>query len=305
MHMKVRAGLAQAGAHLHLQQLAVRSRGARIRLRLLARLSEHALSVGSAVRRFFERRANDHRPIHRFRGIEMATAERDCLAVAARLRRPGTGTFQRSPRTFPSTLRRGKHAGLQSNNRRSILPRSATPDETRLHQAARNHDAEESVAGGVRVVACGRIYQRQVRRNSRIARSRTGEQDEAGHSLLGQSLLRSDQLPHREKDRQCRDHSGRAALSAARKEIEIDGRARFRKQRSWFGARKNRKTWARGHSSSRGCENCSVARSLTPVATPAPVRPSARSCVTNASKPALVRDAFNVIKRRFRSTPVL
>src|ERR1700737_4637183 len=39
----------KAGAHLHLQQSSFRSGGARLRLRLLPRLPEHALLVGSAV----------------------------------------------------------------------------------------------------------------------------------------------------------------------------------------------------------------------------------------------------------------
>src|SRR6266700_7426606 len=47
----------KAGAHLHLQQLALRSRCPGLRLRLLARLSEHALLWGSAFRRFLKWRA--------------------------------------------------------------------------------------------------------------------------------------------------------------------------------------------------------------------------------------------------------
>ena len=82
-------------------------RGARLRLRILARLSEHALSLGSAVRRFREWCADHHRPVHRFGRIEMATTERHRAPPAARLRRAGTGTFQRPARTFPPSLRRG------------------------------------------------------------------------------------------------------------------------------------------------------------------------------------------------------
>src|ERR1051325_5569885 len=120
----------------------------------------------------------------------MATAERNRVALTARLRRPGPGTFERASRAFPSTLRRGKHAGLQPHHRRAIFSRFATSDETRFHQAVDHYDTEKSAARGVRVVARGRVYQREVRRNSRVAGSWAGEEDEALDSLLGQNLLR-------------------------------------------------------------------------------------------------------------------
>ncbi len=90
----------KTGAYLRLQQSALRSRRARVRLRILARLSEHALPVGSAVRRFRQWRADHHRSVHRPGRIEMAAAERDRAAPAPRLRRPGSGTFQRPARTL-------------------------------------------------------------------------------------------------------------------------------------------------------------------------------------------------------------
>jgi hypothetical protein len=87
-----------------------------------------------------------HRSVHRLGGIEMATAQRHCAVAAARLRRPGAGTFQRAHRALPPGLCRGQHPGLQSDDRCAVFSCAAPPDETRFHQAAHHHDAEESVA---------------------------------------------------------------------------------------------------------------------------------------------------------------
>ena len=97
----------KTGAHLHLQQPALGSCCARIRLRLLARLSKNALPVGSAVRRFRQWCADHHRSIHRFSRIEVAKAQRNSASTAARLRRPRTGTFQRAAGALFASMRRG------------------------------------------------------------------------------------------------------------------------------------------------------------------------------------------------------
>src|SRR5580700_10829790 len=114
----------------------------------------------------------------------MAAAERDRVALAAWLRRPGAGTFQRPARTLSATLRRRKHAGLQSDRRRAILSRFAAADETRFHQAARDYDAEEFAPGGFRIVPRPGIYQGQVPGNSRLTRSWTCDQDETRDPLF-------------------------------------------------------------------------------------------------------------------------
>src|SRR5205814_5869329 len=105
-----------------------------------------ALFVGSAVQRFLERRADDHRPVHRFRGIEMATTERDRVTSATRLRRTRSGAFERPARALFTTVRRGQHSGLQSDDIRAVLSSLASSDETRLRKAARDHDAKEFAA---------------------------------------------------------------------------------------------------------------------------------------------------------------
>ena len=48
--------------------------------------------------------------------LEMAARQRRGAAVAARLRRPGTGAFQRPAGTFPAAVCRGQHAGVLSHD---------------------------------------------------------------------------------------------------------------------------------------------------------------------------------------------
>src|SRR6266850_2236174 len=112
----------------------------------------------------------------------MAAAERDRFTSAAWLRRARSGTFERPARTVSPTFRGEQHPGLQSDHVRAVLSFASPPNETRLHQAACDHDAEEFVARRVRFFARGRIYQWQVRGNSRFTRSWTGQQNETGNS---------------------------------------------------------------------------------------------------------------------------
>ena len=124
------------------------------------------------------------------------------LLLAARLRRAGAGTFQRAARAFPASVRRRQYPGLQSHDRRAIFSSSAAADETQVHQAAHYHDAEKSVARGVCVLASQGFHERPVRGDSRFAKSWTGEQNEAHHLLLGQSLLRPVEISRGAEDRQ-------------------------------------------------------------------------------------------------------
>ncbi len=137
------------------------SRGgrARVRLRVLARLPEHAVPVGGAVRRFRERRADDHRPVHRVGGIEMAAAQRHRAAAAARLRGPGAGAFQRTRGAVPPGVRGGQHPGVQPFDARAVFPRAAPPDDAPVPQAAGHHDAQESAARGGGGVVQRRFHQ--------------------------------------------------------------------------------------------------------------------------------------------------
>ena len=84
---------AGSGAGRDLQQPALRSRRAGLRVRLQPRLPRRAGAVGSAVRRLRERGAGDHRPVHRQRRRQVAAAERPRAAAcrtASKARAPST-----------------------------------------------------------------------------------------------------------------------------------------------------------------------------------------------------------------------
>jgi hypothetical protein len=59
------------------------------------RRPQDAGAVGSAVRRFRQRRADHDRSVHRRRRSQVAARQRPRAAAAARLRRPGAGTLSR------------------------------------------------------------------------------------------------------------------------------------------------------------------------------------------------------------------
>ena len=71
------------GEDRDLQLAAVGGRRARLRVWLLAGRSEDAGAVGGAVRRLRQRRAGDHRPVHRQRRDQVAADERADAAAAA------------------------------------------------------------------------------------------------------------------------------------------------------------------------------------------------------------------------------
>ena len=86
------------------RQPALRIRRARLRIWLFARRPADPGAVGGAVRRLRQRRAGDHRPVHRRRRGQVAARQRPRPAAAARLSR-GRG---------PSTARRGPSASCSS-----------------------------------------------------------------------------------------------------------------------------------------------------------------------------------------------
>src|SRR5215207_5193348 len=102
--------------------------------------------MGGAVWRFWKRRADDHRSIHRGLGrqVEADVASRD--ALAAWLRRTRAGTFQRASRALSATVRGEQSTGLLSDDARAIFPLAATASETWNAATARRNDAEEPAA---------------------------------------------------------------------------------------------------------------------------------------------------------------
>ncbi len=131
---------------LRLRQPALRGGRARFRLRLFAGRAQHADHVGGPVRRFRQRRAGDHRPVHRRGRVEVGTRQRPGHAVAARLRGPGAGALERPPGTVPPALRRGKYPGRGAFDTGPVFPPAPPPGAPQLPQAADRHDAQEPLA---------------------------------------------------------------------------------------------------------------------------------------------------------------
>ena len=83
------AHLARSGALRRVRQLAQRVRRAGLRVRLQRGRAAGAGDLGSAVRRFRQRRADHDRPVHLLLRAEVGTAQRPGDAAAPRLRRAG------------------------------------------------------------------------------------------------------------------------------------------------------------------------------------------------------------------------
>ncbi len=73
-------------------------------------------------------------------------------AAAARLRRPGSGTFLGAPGTLPAAVRARQHAGLRTDDARADVPHAAPADAARCAQAADRDDAEIAAAPQARGV---------------------------------------------------------------------------------------------------------------------------------------------------------
>ena len=99
-----------------------------------------------AVRRFRQRRAGHHRPVHRQRRKQVAAHVRPDAAVAARLRGPGAGALVGAAGALPAALRRAQHDGRQPHDAGELLPCAAPPAEAELPQAAGADDAEIAAA---------------------------------------------------------------------------------------------------------------------------------------------------------------
>ena len=108
------------------------------------------VAVGSPVRRFLERRADHHRPVHRRVRGQMAAAMPSRDAPAARLRRPGTRTLVRAARTLSAALRREQSAGLLPDDAGTVFSSAAPAGKAGDRPAADRDDAKEPAASAGR-----------------------------------------------------------------------------------------------------------------------------------------------------------
>ena len=80
--------------------------------------------------------ANHHRPIHFLGRRQVGASQRGSHAASARLRRPGSGAFQRPRGALSATGGPRQHADLPALDRRAVLPSPAPPGDAALAQAA-------------------------------------------------------------------------------------------------------------------------------------------------------------------------
>ena len=110
--------------------------------------------------------------------------------AAARLRRPGSRALVGPHRALPAAVRRQQHASGSADLGLADLPRSASPDDPPVPQAAGAVHAQVAAAQQGRRLAADRSGRRQLpprdRRSGRHDRRRQGQ---ARAGLLGQGLL--------------------------------------------------------------------------------------------------------------------
>ena len=121
---------AEASFEVHNSPLSENAR-ARLRVRLHGARARGARALGGAVRRLRQRRAGDHRPVHRRRPRQVGPDLAADAAAAARLRGPGPRALQRAAGALPPARGGGEHARRQPDDAGAVLPPAAPPGARR------------------------------------------------------------------------------------------------------------------------------------------------------------------------------
>ncbi len=128
------------------QLAALRDRLPRLRVRLLHHRPRRPRDLGGAVRRLRQRRAGDHRPVHRLRPLQVGPDLAAHAVPAARLRGQRPRAQLGPPRAVPAARRRRQPAHRQRDHARAALPPAALPGLATAAPAARRDDAEGPAA---------------------------------------------------------------------------------------------------------------------------------------------------------------
>ena len=214
-YVAARARVADAGPLPHLRLAAVGGRRARLRVRLLARLSRRAGGVGGAVRRLRERRAGDDRSVHHRRRRTSGSGCRGwCCCCRTATKGRGRSTRARAS-SASSELRRGQHAGRASRRRRRS---SSTCCARQVLRKLRKPLIVMTPKRCLRLPAARSALERAVRRaassaSSTIRRRRIATRSRARSSVHRQDLLRARRGARAAQRRHHGDHAHRAALS--------------------------------------------------------------------------------------------
>ena len=119
-------------------------RGSRhgLRVRLFDGRPDDARYLGSAIRRFRQRRAGRDRPVPVVRRSQVGSPVRLGVVPAARLRRPRAGTQFRAPGALPAAVRAGQHDRVRADDACAGLPHDPPPDADAHAQATGGDDAK-------------------------------------------------------------------------------------------------------------------------------------------------------------------
>ena len=162
-------------------------------------------------------------------------------------------------RALSAALRRGQHPGVQPDQRGELLPRLAAADPPQFPQAARHRHAEIAAAREGSHVAPRRDGDGDLvpPRHRRKRGDRAGRCGAPRRAVHGQGLFRSREGAGAERDNRRRAGQDRAALSVP-VQCAREGIAALPQRRRSSGARKSRRTWAPGTSSTGASSRCSA-----------------------------------------------